>query len=177
MQIDRLKTLSKTEIPQIAKNLAENDIDMLMERLSEKDDKIRYNAFLLLKEHSKKSRSVYGHWDSLENKLESANSYQRSIGLMLVAENVRWDKDGKFAKTIDKYLGCCSDEKFITARQAIQGLANIVATTDAYNDQIRLYFANFVPEKYPENQQRLLKKDILTVISAIDKQNQSAETG
>jgi len=31
---------------------------------------------------------------------------------MLIAENVRWDKEGKFGKTLNKYLECCSDEKF-----------------------------------------------------------------
>ncbi len=176
MKVDRLKTLSKAEIPQIAENLTENDVNMLIEQLAEKEDRIRYPAFLLLKEHSQKSPLVYRHWDTLENKLESTNSYQRSIGLMLVAENVRWDKDGKFAKIIGKYLGCCSDEKFITARQAIQGLASVIAATDAYSDRIRLHLENFISEKYPENQQKLLKKDVLRIMEAINKQSQSVKT-
>jgi hypothetical protein len=105
--------------------------------LAEKDDALRYNAFLLLKAHSRVSPSVYEYWDELEKKLDSPNSYQRSLGLMLIAENVRWDKGGKFGITISKYLSCCTDEKFITARQAIRGLENVIGATDEYGEKIR----------------------------------------
>jgi len=30
---------------------------------------------------------------------------------MLIAENVRWDKESKFRGVIEKYFRCCTDEK------------------------------------------------------------------
>jgi hypothetical protein len=110
MNFGKLKSLQKAEISELARLLSENDIDFLIRNLAEKDNTIRYNAFLLLQAHSKTSALVYGHWNELANKLESGNSFQRSIGVMLLSENVLWDIDGKFNSTIDKYLSCCSDE-------------------------------------------------------------------
>lgn len=168
MNIDRLKILPKNEIPDLATKLSAEDVDFLVATLIEKDETVRYKAFLLLQANSRQFPFAYQHWGELEKKLESANSYQRSIGLMLVAENVRWDKEGKFSKTIDRYLSCCLDEKFITARQAIQGLANIIAGTSTYNDKIKESMTQLPLEKYKANQQKLLKKDAANILKIIE---------
>ena len=168
MDINGLKNLSKNEIPDLAKKLSECDVDFLVATLTEKDDAVRYNTFLLLQANSRLFSLVYSHWDELEKKLDSSNSYQRSLGLMLIAENIKWDNDGKFSKTIDKYLGCCVDEKFITARQAIQGLANVLKETSKYDNKINQALTVLTIDKYKENQQRLLKKDITNIKKMIE---------
>jgi hypothetical protein len=167
VNVEQLKDLSKEQIPAISSKLATTDIDFLVNLLSEKDDKLRYNAFLLLQAHSREHPSVYGYWDVLERKLASDNSYQRSLGVMLISENVRWDKESKFAKTMSKYMKCCNDEKFITARQTIQGLETIVKSTNHYNDAIKQALVKLQFAKYKDNQQKLLKKDVLNVLKAI----------
>ena len=168
MNIDELRALPKSQIARATSGLSEADVDFLVQQLSKKDDALRYNALLLLQANSRLSPQTYAHWAVFEEKLASDNSYQRSIGLMLIAENVRWDKEGKFGRTIGKYLACCMDEKFITARQAIQGLVHIVEATDAYNERIRLFLSRLKLEKYKENQQKLLKKDISAIIQNLD---------
>jgi hypothetical protein len=173
MDLDALQALEKNEISQKAKKLSSNDVKFLVENLSEKDDKLRYNAFLLLQENSHQSPLVYPYWDKLEQKLESDNSYQRSIGLMLTAANVQWDKEGKFKKTISKYLDCCLDKKFITARQATQGLTYITKATDAYDDAIKQKLNGLSLAKYPENQQRLLTKDIANILKLIEQKQKT----
>lgn len=167
ININELKVLSKEQVPTLSKKLASADIDFLVNLLSEKDDKLRYNAFLLLQAHSREKPSVYRYWDVLEEKLSSDNSYQRSIGVMLIADNVRWDNEGKFAKIINKYMTCGSDEKFITARQTIQGLETIVKSTDRYNDAIKQALVKLQFTKYKDNQQSLLKKDVSNALKAI----------
>jgi hypothetical protein len=167
LNIDELKVVPKDKIAELSKALTSNDIKFLVETLSEKDDKIRYNAFLLLQAHSREQPSVYQYWDVLEGKLASENSYQRSLGVMLLSENVRWDKENKFGGVLGKYLACCSDEKFITARQAIQALATVVKSTDRYNDAIVEGLSNLQLSKYKENQLNLLKKDAANVLKAI----------
>lgn len=112
---------------------------------------------------------VYDHWGELEKKLDSDNYYQRSLGIMLITENVRWDKEDKFSKTIGKYLRCCTDEKFITARQSVQGLETIMKATDKFNDEIKKYLTNQQLSKNKENQQKLLTKDISNVLKIINK--------
>ena len=169
MDSDQLATIKKEEISAQAKTLTADDIKFLVETLSEKDDKIRYNAFLLLQAHSKEAPSVYPYWEVLEKKLDSDNSYQRSLGVMLIAENVRWDNEGKFAKIFGKYMACCGDEKFITARQTIQGLGTIMQSTDKYNDAIETALTNLQFSQYKDNQQKLLKKDVAATLKAIKK--------
>lgn len=173
MDTNELKATSKNQIPQLAKNLSAADISFLVETLAEKDDTLRYNAFLLLQANSREFPSVYPYWNVLAEKLESDNSYQRSLGLMLLAENVRWDKDGKFAKTIGKYLSCCMDEKFITARQTIQGLANVIEATSKYNDKIKQKLTSLPLAQYKENHQKLLNKDIANILKIIERKTKS----
>jgi hypothetical protein len=169
MNRDDLKTLSKNEIPTAAESLSKDDVTFLVQTLAEKEDMVRYHAFLLLQANSKKFPYTYEHWSTLEGKLADSNSYQRSLGLMLLAENVRWDKEGKFDKTLTPYLKGCSDEKFITARQAIQGLAQVLAATTRYDAQIKQHLSHMSILQYKDNQQRLLSKDISGILKITEK--------
>jgi hypothetical protein len=168
MNTEELKALAKNDIPTLSKNLNAADILFLIQTLNEKDDEVRYNAFLLLQSSSRESPLVYKYWGDLEKKLESSNSYQRSIGAMLIAENVRWDKEDRFSKTISKYLSCCNDEKFITARQAIQGLAVILKTTNKFDVELEQSLANFRSSKYKDNQQKLVNKDVADILKIFE---------
>jgi hypothetical protein len=168
LNIDDLKSVDKNTISDLRKHLSESDISLLMKILVEKDDIIRYNVFLLLQAHSKESALVYRHWNELANKLKSDNSYQRSIGVMLLSENVKWDNERKFNVTIDSYLDCCMDEKFITARRAIQGLTKIRNTNNSYDKKIKQLLANLPLEKYKKNQQKLLVKDITQTLKILE---------
>jgi hypothetical protein len=168
MNTDELRALPKSQIAQAASGLSETDVDFLVQQLSEKDDALRYNAFLLLQANSRLSPQTYAHWAVFEQKLASDNSYQRSLGLMLIAENVKWDKEGKFDSAIGKYFACCMDEKFITTRQAIQGLVHVVEATNTYNERIRQALSRLELAKYKENQQKLLNKDIVAILKILD---------
>jgi hypothetical protein len=165
----QLLALKKDQIPAEAKTLSAVNVSFLVETLSEKDDKLRYNAFLLLQAHSKGASTVYAHWDKLEEKLDSDNSYQRSLGVMLLAENVRWDTEGKFEGVISKYFTCCTDEKFITARQTIQALAEVTRATAKYNKVIAMGLAGLDFSKYKSNQQSLLKRDVAAIQKLLTK--------
>jgi hypothetical protein len=168
MDARQLRSISKDEVPFVAKCLDEGDIRFLVECLAVKDGTTRYHAFLLLQASSREFPHVYRWWDLLAANLESDARYQRSVGVMLIAENVRWDTDRRFAKILDTYLRCCVDTKFITARQAIQGLAIVITATSAYNDAIKLALAQFPFGKYKETQHKLLKKDITEIQALID---------
>ena len=95
--------------------------------------------------------------------MDNQNSYQRNIGLRLLSENVRWDKEDKFGKTLDRYLSHCVDEKFVTARQAIQGLVTVAQSTHSYDRKIRLRLSALSFDKYNTGQQNLLRKDVFDV--------------
>lgn len=74
-----------------AELLCAEDVAVLVSHLNSTEDKIRYPAFLLLRELSAFSADLYPFWGVLDAKLSSANSYQRSIGAMLISANARHD--------------------------------------------------------------------------------------
>ncbi len=143
------------------------DVEALVGGLSEKDDNKRYKTFRKLQALSQASDCVYPYWEQLEVKLSDPNSYQRSIGLMLLSENVRWDRDKRFKRTIKKYLAACNDDKFITARQCLQGLVTIVQSTSDYDKEIERHLARLTFPGKKEHQVRLLQKDCAAVQQAI----------
>lgn len=123
---ERLLALEKNDLPKVAETLAEEEIHLLVGLLSEKDNELRYQALLLLQNRSSLANDVYPYWDQFREKLKSPNSYQRSIGLMLIAFNTRWDTENKMEATIDDYLALLNDEKPITVRQCIQALSHVL---------------------------------------------------
>ena len=69
-------------------------------------------------------------------KLASKNSYKRSIGVILIAENVRWDIDDKMQSTLSEFLHVLQDDKLITVRRCIQSLLVIVQNKPQYSGNI-----------------------------------------
>ena len=114
--IESMMAIHKDTLQEASKKLCKDDISLLVKWLSLKDDNIRYQAFLLLQNRSEFIDDVYPYWDTFRDKLKTNNSYQRSIGLMLIAENVKWDSGNQMEDTIDEYLELLKDEKPITIR-------------------------------------------------------------
>lgn len=145
----------------------EDDIGLLVAWLREKDDTIRYAAFQLLKLLSSNSPMVYKYWDNFAGMINDQNSYQRSLGLMLISENVRWDKEDKFGAICNDYLKHCDDEKFITARQCIQGLSAICEHSAKYNHEIVDMLLKIDLNRRKDSQKSLLLMDIIEVLGKV----------
>jgi len=173
--IDNIMSMDKDQLYAVSNRLSEHDIAQLVEWLSLKDDKIRYRAFLLLQNRSLFTDDVYPHWDTLQSKLKSDNSYQRSIGMMLIAENARWDTENKMEDAIDECLQLLSDEKPITIRQCIQSLGEIALSKPDLNEKIisRLISIDLMALK--ETMRKSILLDILKVIFEIRKESRSDE--
>jgi len=134
--VDKLMEIEKDNLPEAAEACEISDLPLIVDLLSEKDDKIRYHALLLLQYRSQLLNDVYPFWETFRQKLKSENSYHRSIGLMLIAENTRWDLENKMESSIDDYLDLLKDEKPITIRQCIQSLHKIVPYKPNLYDRI-----------------------------------------
>ncbi|SMC68669.1 hypothetical protein [Papillibacter cinnamivorans] len=122
---DSILPIDAGSLPEFASVLASEDIAKLIGWLNEKEDKIRYRSFLLLQHRSSASPDVYPYWEDFRAKLKNDNSYQRSIGIMLLAENARWDTGGQAKEALDDCFSLLSDERPITIRQCIQSLENL----------------------------------------------------
>lgn len=145
------------------------DIKQLVNDLHHTDNSFAYTSFKQLVEESKESNSVYPFFDDFIDMLEDDNSYIRNRGLILIAENSRWDIDNKVDEVLSQYLKHITDVKPITARQCIRGLEIIVDEKEDLVPDIKkaLYNANI--EKYPSSMRELIEKDIARVLKGIHK--------
>ncbi|MCX7614239.1 MAG: hypothetical protein N2Z65_00620 [Clostridiales bacterium] len=160
---------NKENLNELVSEIREEDIKLLYSLLDEKKDEIRYTAFLALQKRSLLSDDVFSYWDLFCNKMESENSYQRSIGIMLIAENIRWDKENKTEDVIERYLLHCSDEKFITSRQTIQSIKIWLSFKPQLFNRIINTLINIDIKKFKETQQKLILLDIIGVLLKIEK--------
>lgn len=169
LSFETLLAFDKSDLLEVAKGICRDDLPRLVDWLGEKDDMIRYQSFLLLQHRASHFDDVYPFWDVFCEKLKSENSYQRSIGLMLIAENVKWDKDNRFDAIVDQYLSHLKDEKPITVRQCIQNLCKIVP----YKSNLRMKIADKIMSIeiacVKETMQKLILMDILSVLTVIRK--------
>ncbi len=171
--IESIMSIDKGNLQEASNGLDENDIPQLVEWLSLKDDNIRYRAFLLLQNRSLFFDDVYPYWDTFRNKLTSDNSYQRSIGMMLIAENVIWDTENRTGDIIDDCLQLLNDEKPITIRQCIQSLGKIASSKPDLNDKIASRLISFNLMAVKETMRKSILLDILNVLCTIRKELKS----
>lgn len=173
--VERLMSIDKNDLQQASKSIDKTDLPQLVEWLSEKDDKIRYQAFLLLQNRSFHYNDVYPFWDVFLGKLKSENSYQRSIGLMLIAENAKWDVDNKLDLAIDEYLMLLNDEKPITIRQCIQALRRIIPYKDHLHRKIAHKLVSVNISDIKETMRKLILLDILEILALVRKHQTTDE--
>lgn len=167
MLTKELLVSQKDNLHDLVGKIEEDDIESLVGWLKEKDDIVRYAAFLLLQLLSVNSSRVYRHWDTFIKMIHDDNSYQRSLGLMLISENVRWDREDKFGAILNEYLKHCDDEKFITARQCIQGLNIILQYRAKYKKEIVDMLLRIDLDKRKDTQKNLLLLDIINALGGI----------
>jgi hypothetical protein len=163
--IQEVAELTKEEIPNRAGTLQTEDIPILVNLLEEKDDNLRYHALLLLQNRSTSHTDVYPFWDELVEKFKSPNSYQRSIGLMLIADNVRWDSAGKFDVILEDFLAMVADEKPVTVRQCVQTLCRIAPYKHQLIPRIHEKLLAIDLSTRKDTQQKILLMDILSVFA------------
>ncbi len=165
MELDTLLN-ARQDPAALAEALVPDDIPYLAGLLEEKNNDIRYAAFLTLQKRSITHSDVYPFWDTLAQKLDHENSYQRSIGVMLLAENIRWDTENRLNAVLKKYMACFRDEKFISARQAIQSLQWLKQKPEMIPEVMGEL--TLVPvDQLPPTQRKLILLDILQALLLI----------
>ncbi len=165
LTIEEVAGLEKEAIPARAGSLLPEDIPFLVNLLEEKDDNLRYHALLLLQNRSVDHPDVYPFWEVLVEKFKSPNSYHRSIGLMLIAENVRWDTTCKFDPILEDYLAMVDDEKPVTVRQCVQSLCKVVPHKTHLIPRITEKLMSVDISSRKDTQQKILLLDILSVLT------------
>lgn len=169
VSLEMLMEIDESNLTETAQSFDKEDLSQIVEWLSEKDDKIRYKALLLLQKCSACSDDVYPFWDVFRLKLKHENSYQRSIGVMLIAENAKWDTESRMDDTINEYLTVLNDEKPITVRQCIQALEKIVPYKSHLCPKIADSLMSIDILAVKETMRKLILLDILNILVLIRK--------
>lgn len=146
-----------------------DDIQKLVNGLSNSDDKKAYQCLKQLESESSCSNAVYPFFDVFVSMLDSENSYIRTRGIVLIAANAQWDGDYKIDEIIDKYLKHISDNKPITARQCIKALPLIAKHKPDLKEDIMNTLRRANPLQYKESMQSLVLKDIQKCLTDIRK--------
>jgi hypothetical protein len=139
-----------------------------IEDLGSTDDKTRLDALqALLKETETKVDWVYEVWDHLLEKLENENSYQRSIGIMLLCNLAKSDTENCLGPALDRLLAHTRDEKFITSRQCIQNIWKVAATNKSNRQKVLKHLEMRFVECANEKHYNLLRQDIIQAMISL----------
>jgi hypothetical protein len=144
------------------------NIQKHIEELSSTDDKIRLDALqATLKLTESKVDWVYEVWDLLLEKLEHENSYQRSIGVMLLCNLAKSDVENRIVDSLDRLLVHTKDEKFITSRQCIQNIWKIAAANKSNCEKVLKHLEKRFVGCVSEKHFNLLRGDIIQSMMAL----------
>ena len=147
-----------------------------IEDLGSTDDKLRLDALqTLLKMTEIKVDWIYDVWDHLLEKLDHENSYQRSIGILLLCNLAKSDTEDRLKSALDRLLIHTRDEKFITSRQCIQNIWKAAATNKANREKVLKHLEKRFVECADEKHYNLLRQDIIQ--SMVSLKNFEGEDG
>ena len=85
------------------------DVCELAARLRGRDNRAAYEAARERAEISGQSDAAYRYMDEFIDMMDSAHSYVRVRGMMLIAANAKWDSDCRIDGIIGRYLSRIAD--------------------------------------------------------------------
>lgn len=130
--------------------------------LSSTDDKIRLEALqTILKTTDDKVDWVYDVWDDLVAKLENENSYQRSIGIMVLCNLAKSDTENRIQTILVRLLAHTRDEKFITSRQCILNVWKLALTGSRTKEIILAHLEKQFEDCTGDKHYNLIRQDII----------------
>lgn len=77
------------------------EIDNMIRKLEDKDDKVAYSNLLELEKFAEQSDAIYEYFDIFLEMLDNEKSFIRVRGFRLICKNAKWDK---YNKSVALYL-------------------------------------------------------------------------
>jgi hypothetical protein len=173
---EELLAFDKSQPDAPAAALTAEEIDFLVACLARKEDDPRYRALLLLQSRSVSTPYVYRYWDVFRDKLRSDNSYQRSIGMLLLAANARWDEGGRCTEALDDMTKLLGDEKPVTIRQCVGALEAVALAVPEVRAKICARLMATDLSAVRETMRKLVLKDIVHALTALKDVYSTPET-
>lgn len=139
--------------------------EIVNQMLTHKHIMVYYHCYYILdRATSRNPELFYDNWKNFEKLLDHDNSYHRTIGLVMISNLIKVDKEKYFDSISDKYFMFINDEKITTARDCVVCTGKILEQRSDYIDKvIKLYLDMEKICKFKENQKALLLYDIFVI--------------
>lgn len=123
-----------------------------IENIHSADSQVKNDAYYALMAATEQPVDwAYEVWDGLVKDFKHADNHVRSIAAQLIANLAKSDPDRRILKDFDALLDITYDERFVTARHALQSLWKVGAAGDAqrkiYLEGIERRFNDCITEK------------------------------
>jgi len=135
----------------------------------------------------------YKHWEKFVKLLKQKNTYHREIGIVILSNLSKVDKNDKFSEIINEYLKCLYDDKISNAVYTTESLKDIIKNKPEYLDKIvnellqhrKKTFYNEKHEAlleygfleiFDENYSKLMNKEIISAFILDKKESISSKT-
>lgn len=132
----------------------------IVAKLTAKDDKYACAFADKIIAESRETDEWYEYFDDYASLLNHPKSLVRNRALHILAANIQWDEENRFAAIISDYLIHITDEKPITARQCIKALAQVGLAKPQYIPQILSCLHSADLSKYKDSMRPLIEKDM-----------------
>jgi len=150
-------------------------IEKLLNETKLKDNKIRLKALNgLLDITEKKVDWLDEVFEDLTSRLKSDNSYQRSIGMMLLSNLSKSDNENHLKIVLPDLLKLLQDEKFITCRQTIQNIWKIAIEKENLQKKIIESLIGKFNKCLFEKHYNLIRQDIISSLFLIHQKNSNS---
>ncbi len=138
------------------------DVKESIDNLASSDVKTRFAALqTILSLTEEKVDWVYEVWNTLVDKLDDENSYQRSIGILVLCNLAKSDPENLIEACLPRLLALTRDEKFITSRQCIQNIWKVAASNSRSRDLVLDHLEKQFAECAGEKHYNLIRLDII----------------
>lgn len=146
-----------------------------IDNLESTNDEIRLNALQALLELTGNEVDwVYDIWDRLIGKLNHENSYQRSIAIMLLCHLAKSDTENRLDASLELLLAHTRDEKFITSRQCLQNIWQVVATNKSRREKVLAHLEARFRDCADEKHYNLIRQDVILAMKSLYNQEKNA---
>lgn len=144
------------------------ELDNMIRKLEDKDDKVAYSNLLELEKFTEQSDAIYEYFDIFLEMLDNEKSFIRVRGFRLICKNAKWDKYNKIDDSIDKILQELNDEKPTSVRQCLKAIEEIIMYKPnlKYTIKEKLLKINYL--NYKDSMQSLIFKDVEKILMLIN---------
>lgn len=144
------------------------ELDNMIRKLEDKDDKVAYSNLLELEKFTEQSDAIYEYFDIFLEMLDNKKSFIRVRGFRLICKNAKWDKYNKIDDSIDKILQELNDEKPTSVRQCLKAIEEIIMYKPnlKYTIKEKLLKINYL--NYKDSMQSLIFKDVEKILMLIN---------